>query len=1128
MTSAAPVFREKRLYNKWVASQTLEDYALRYTADHARKWTVGRVVHTALGAAAFLACEAIGAGITLAYGFANSIAAIAAAMVVMFLIGLPIAFRAARHGLDIDLLTRGAGFGYLGSTVTSLIYASFTFLLFSVEASIMAVALVALTGMPLGLAYLLSAVAVLPIALYGMKSISRFQWATQPLWLVLQLAPFAYLLWLGPSAIAPWTELIGGGGEGKGGLDLLHFGFAFSMLMSLMPQIGEQADYLRFLPRPRGRASARRWRMAVVMGGPGWAFIGGAKLALGSLLACYGMAHGVADPASPTGMFQAIFAAMTGHDRLALLLTAIFIITCQLKINVTNAYAGSIAWSNFFARLTHSHPGRVVWLLFNIVLAVLLMEIGLGQTIEGLLILYANVAVAWIGALAADLVISKPLGLSPPGIEFKRAHLYDINPVGVGAMGLSVLVSSLAWFGLFGPMAQAFGSLLGLSVAFISAPAIALLTHGRYYLARQSKLPSGDATHRCVICENSFQRVDMASCPMYEAPICSLCCTLEARCYDRCKTDSRATQQASIWLEKLLPAAIARHVHTPVGHFIAIFALILCGNALLMLLIGASHAHRQADERELIRGILISLFLLLSFVGGIAAWIVVLAHESRRTAIRETRHHLRKLSEEIAAHEITDARLQRAKEAAESANAAKSRYLVSVSHEIRSPLNSIYGYAQLLERGGNDVTPVKAARVIRRSAEHLTNLVEGLLDISQVENGVLRLSNDTVQFAPFLDQIASMFRYQAKAKGLKFLYDRPEILPDFVRTDQKRLRQILINILSNAIKFTREGHVRFRVLYRSQMATFEISDTGPGIAPDELDLIFVPFERGNNPQAREQQGVGLGLSITHALVQILGGEIGVKSQLGKGTRFSVRLMLGEAAGHAADPASSGAIIGYDGPRRTIAIVDDDPQQVSLIRNLLEPLGFTMVEAGDGLSGVTLCEERQPDLALLDITMPGQNGWAAAKGIRKALGEHVRIVMLSADAHEYRTDRRPDDAHDRFLMKPVDFGALLDSIAELLKLSWIVEEKPGGGGEARPVADTGDARRTVTPLPATARPHLDDIARLVRIGHVRGIEGTIKAMVEAVPESEPLSVQLLLCLDRFDLRALSDLIQRHAA
>jgi signal transduction histidine kinase/CheY-like chemotaxis protein len=1118
MNRPAYIYREKRLYNKWAASQTLEDYALRYTADHARIWSAGRVANTAAGAAAFLACEAIGATITLAYGFSNSVAAIAAAVVLMFVIGFPIAYHSAKQGLDIDLLTRGAGFGYLGSTITSLIYASFTFLLFSVEASIMAVALAAMFHIPMSLAYVASSLVVIPIALYGMSVITRFQAITQPVWVLIQLAPIAYILWLGQPALEQWSSFTGQFGLHDGSVSLLYFGLAFSTLLSLLPQIGEQADYLRFLPS-QARTGAKRWWLSLIVSGPGWTLIGGTKLLLGSFLADYALRHAVvpANAASPTDLFLTIFTSMTSRPGLALAITGIFVIVCQLKINVTNAYAGSIAWSNFFARLTHSHPGRVVWLIFNVLLSLLLMEVGILGAIEGILILYANAAAGWIGALAADLMVSKPLGLSPKGIEFKRAHLYDINPVGVGAMALSLAASTVSHIGLLGALMQAFAPAIGLAVAFVAAPAIALATRGRYYLARASSLPADGEPLSCVICENDFQPHDMAHCPVYAAPICSLCCTLEARCHDRCKENSRAAEQVAHWLERLLPDRIARYVHTPVGHFIGVMSLITLCNALVLNIVYSEYVGRYPGTGAVIGPVLLGVFFIFFVLAGIAAWIIVLAHESRRGAMKETQYHLQMLVEEIAAHEVTDSQLQKAKEAAELANAAKSRYLVNVSHEIRSPLNSIYGYAQLLERG-SDVSPVEAAKVIRRSSEHLTNLVEGLLDISQVESGVLRISRDTVRLPSFLDQLANMFRPQAHAKGINFVFERPERLPEFVHTDQKRLRQILINVLSNAIKFTERGEVAFRIKYRSQLATFEISDTGIGIDPKDIKKIFDPFERGSNPNVQRQQGVGLGLSITHALVQILGGEIKIRSEPGKGASFTIRLMLSQAAGSAVPEGASGdAVSGYAGNRRSVLLIDDDPTQISVLRNLLEPIGFTVYTALDGESGLVLAGQTHPDLVLLDITMPGISGWETARRLREAHGTAVRIVMVSADAHEFRRGGDGYEAHDMFLMKPVELNTLLDTIADQLSLEW------SGSG---PVASISDGRVAAAspPLAAEARPFVAALEQLVRIGHVRGIEGKIREMESAVPDTAPFARDLLALLDRFDLKGLGTLLK----
>src|ERR1700716_652430 len=170
--------------------------------------------------------------------------------------------------------------------------------------------------------------------------------------------------------------------------------------------------------------------------GPGWIILGALKLLAGSFLAYFALSHGVSEEhaAEPAHMYREAFRYVLSQPDLALALAGAFVVISQLKINVTNAYAGSLAWSNFFSRLTHSHPGRVVWLFFNVTLAWLLMELGIYETLERTLGLYSNIPVAWMGAIAADLTINKSLGLSPRHIEFKRAYLYDVNPVGVGAM----------------------------------------------------------------------------------------------------------------------------------------------------------------------------------------------------------------------------------------------------------------------------------------------------------------------------------------------------------------------------------------------------------------------------------------------------------------------------------------------------------------------------------------------------------------------------------------------------------------------------------------------------------------------------------------------------------------------
>ena len=203
------VFKARRSYNRWVANQTLEDFALRFTAKSARRWSAARVSNTALGAISFLALEAIGATVTLLYGFDNAFYAFMAVSLVIFLTAIPISYYAAKYGVDIDLLSRGAGFGYIGSTITSLIYASFTFIFFALESAIMASALDILFGLPLMFGYLLSAIIVIPLVTHGITLISRFQLWTQPIWLVLQLAPFVFILWHEWSATLTWVQFTG-------------------------------------------------------------------------------------------------------------------------------------------------------------------------------------------------------------------------------------------------------------------------------------------------------------------------------------------------------------------------------------------------------------------------------------------------------------------------------------------------------------------------------------------------------------------------------------------------------------------------------------------------------------------------------------------------------------------------------------------------------------------------------------------------------------------------------------------------------------------------------------------------------------------------------------------------------
>ncbi len=1119
MAARQRIIPVRREYNRWVANQTLEDYALRFTAKSARRFSSSRISQTAIGAISFLALEAIGGTITLSYGTTNAFFAIVAAAVAMLAIGWPISRYAIRHGVDIDLLTRGASFGYIGSTITSLIYASFTFMLFAIEASIMTGALDLAFGIPPWIGYIISAVVVIPLVIYGVQLISRFQLITQPFWIVLNILPFVFIAFLDWQKFDLWRAFAGIGHSnaqvgGPAPFNLVEFGAASAVILALMPQIGEQVDFLRFLP-PEG---LRKWRhrFAVFLAGPGWVVVGVPKLLAGSFLAVLTLSTGVPirEAADPAHMYFAAFGYMIPNDTAALLLMAAFVVVSQLKINVMNAYAGSLAWSNFFSRLTHSHPGRVVWLVFNVVIALLLMELGIYRLLEATLGIFSIIAMAWLCTISADLIINKPLGLSPEGIEFKRAHLYDINPVGLGSMFGSAAVALAAHFGLFGPLWTSLATYVTL-IAFLISPALAFATKGKFYLARkprQSWKSVGSIT--CSICEHPFEHEDMAWCPAYAAPICSLCCSLDSRCHDMCKPHARLNTQVGTVARSFLPESVIARLTTRLGRYATTAVLATSAIGAILAMIAYQVSQATPVNAEVIYGTVLIVFFVFAIIAGIVSWFYVLAHDSRVVAEEESSRQNTLLLKEIAAHKKTDAALQDAKETAEAANRAKSRYVVGLSHELRTPLNAVLGYAQILERDETIPAPRQSAiKVIKRSADHLSGLIDGLLDISKIEAGRLQVYSNEINIQDFLDQIVEMFGLQAQAKGLTFEHERARALPQYVRTDEKRLRQILVNLLSNAIKFTDEGTVKFEVAYRSQVATFTISDTGRGIAEKDLGRIYEPFQRGEAESIRPMPGLGLGLTITQLLTNTLGGEIAVASTKGEGSIFKVRLMLSAVERPNTAPAAEKKIVSYTGPRRTIVVVDDNEDHRDLMREVLSPMDFVVLTANSGPDCLTLIEGVTPDLFLVDISMPGMSGWQLVSRLRE-IGQTAPIVMLSANIGDGVAAHSGDEGHSDAIAKPVDFRRLADKLAAHLGLVWVYENEtvlPAVVGPKKPVKSPGTN-------------HVQDLLRLGEIGYVRGIEAKLADLARE-EEHRPFAEELGTYVQAFDLAGYMKFLSR---
>ncbi|WP_372660043.1 ATP-binding protein, partial [Hydrogenophaga sp.] len=804
--------------------------------------------------------------------------------------------------------------------------------------------------------------------------------------------------------------------------------------------------------------------------------------------------------------------------------------------------------------------------------------------------LYSNIAIAWIMAVVADLVINKPMGWSPKGIEFKRAYLYDINPVGVGAMGLASVLSITAHMGLMGAMAQAFSAVIALVTALLTSPLIAWATQGRYYLARRAEggaapsyegcavsgaahpetprnglrpaagvapLQGGDAAGgaggvllRCVICERAYEGPDMAHCPAYQGAICSLCCTLDARCGDLCKPHARLSEQWQSALRTVMPQRMWRYLEAGLAHYLLLMLVVAPVLAAVLGLLyrqqvqGLDQGLQAVADASLLDAALRSGFLrvyaVLLLIAGTVAWWLVLAHKTREVAQEESNRQTRLLMHEIDSHRKTDEQLQQARHAAEQANQAKTRYISTISHELRTPLNSILGYAQLLQEDtGMAPHRAQAIRVIHRGGEHLLSLIEGTLDIARIESGKLALDVRPMAFADVMQEVASMFELQAAAKGLRFVFESASRLPDTVRADEKRLRQILINLLGNAVKFTRAGEVRLRVTHAREMAQFEVHDTGPGMGLQDLERVFEPFARGSQgqtesapatAQAGAAGGTGLGLTIAKMLADLMGGEMTVRSTPGAGTVFTVRLFLPEVHGAPLRRAASTPVYaGYAGPRQRVLVVDNEESDRELLVRWLQPLGFEVLLATSGhdalglLDGLNPAAEGGPHAIFMDLAMPGIDGWETMRRLRARGWGGVPLAIVSANAFDRGLDNDLDHQPQDFFVKPVRREDLIAWLGQRLKLNWTHAAAPETA--APPARTMGSSAAPGTVLHAT---EMAPLLELVRLGYYKGIVQWLDDWVRQRPEQADFAQGLQTLAREFRFEAIEERLQQQGA
>ena len=371
---------------------------------------------------------------------------------------------------------------------------------------------------------------------------------------------------------------------------------------------------------------------------------------------------------------------------------------------------------------------------------------------------------------------------------------------------------------------------------------------------------------------------------------------------------------------------------------------------------------------------------------------------------------------------------------------AKSQFLANMSHELRTPLNGILGYAQILKKGKTITDQQKnGLNIIHQCGEHLLNLINDVLDISKIEARKMELYPKNFHFPEFLEAIAEICRIRAEQKGIELIYETLTPIPKAVRADEKRLRQVLINLLGNAVKFTEQGYITFKVGYHQEKFRFQVEDTGIGIAKEKLEEIFLPFQQVGE-KIRETEGTGLGLTISRQLAELMGGDLKVESTLGKGSVFWLDLDLPEVEWIDVADISENNIIGFKGLKRKILVIDDKWANRSVLVNMLEPLGFEVLEATDGLDGLNKACQFQPDIILLDLVMPVMDGFEATRRLRMMPElQGVVVIAISASVFDFDHQQSREVGCDGFLPKPVREADLLEKVRLHLGLEWVYEE-----------------------------------------------------------------------------------------